>query len=152
MSAGQLPQARCRHLRQRHPRRHQALTDCTLSVPARSVVGLVGPNGTGKSPLLQLACGLLTPTSGSIEVSGARRAPSGSRLPGQERPVRRRRLPAGRPLLDVPVRRDRPVPRRRRGTGRPHRPGPAPPRLTRPPLSAPAPARSRTPARGPRPG
>ncbi|MGW8888602.1 ABC transporter ATP-binding protein [Streptomyces sp. NPDC055749] len=54
--------------------RHQALTDCTLSVPSGRVVGLVGPNGAGKSTLLQLACGLLTPTSGTIEVLGGRPA------------------------------------------------------------------------------
>ncbi|MFF2040616.1 ABC transporter ATP-binding protein [Kitasatospora sp. NPDC058170] len=54
--------------------RRQALSDCTLSVPAGRVVGLVGPNGAGKSTLLQLACGMLTPTSGSIEVLGERPA------------------------------------------------------------------------------
>jgi ABC-2 type transport system ATP-binding protein len=54
--------------------RRQALSDCTLSVPAGRVVGLVGPNGAGKSTLLQLACGILTPTSGSIEVFGERPA------------------------------------------------------------------------------
>ncbi|MEU7603463.1 ABC transporter ATP-binding protein [Streptomyces sp. NPDC040724] len=54
--------------------RKQALSDCTLSVPAGRVVGLVGPNGAGKSTLLQLACGLIGPTSGSIEVLGGRPA------------------------------------------------------------------------------
>jgi ABC-2 type transport system ATP-binding protein len=51
--------------------RRQALTDCTLRIPAGRVVGLVGPNGAGKTTLLQLACGLLRPTSGRIEVLGA---------------------------------------------------------------------------------
>ncbi|BAJ31114.1 MULTISPECIES: ABC transporter ATP-binding protein [Kitasatospora] len=59
--------------------RRQALTDCTLSVPAGRIVGLVGPNGAGKSTLLQLACGLLTPTSGGIEVFGAPPDRPGSR-------------------------------------------------------------------------
>ncbi|WP_329386749.1 ABC transporter ATP-binding protein [Streptomyces sp. NBC_01351] len=54
--------------------RKQALSDCTLSLPAGRVVGLVGPNGAGKSTLLQLACGLIGPTSGSIEVLGGRPA------------------------------------------------------------------------------
>jgi ABC-2 type transport system ATP-binding protein len=54
--------------------RRQALSDCTLSVPAGRVVGLVGPNGAGKTTLLQLACGLLAPTSGTIKVLGARPA------------------------------------------------------------------------------
>jgi ABC-2 type transport system ATP-binding protein len=54
--------------------RRLALSDCTLSVPAGRVVGLVGPNGAGKTTLLHLACGLLAPTSGTIEVLGARPA------------------------------------------------------------------------------
>ncbi|GIE86073.1 ABC transporter ATP-binding protein [Actinoplanes regularis] len=49
-----------------------ALTDCTLRVPAGRIVGLVGPNGAGKSTLLGLTCGVLGPTTGSIEVLGNR--------------------------------------------------------------------------------
>ncbi|MFB9831314.1 ABC transporter ATP-binding protein [Actinoallomurus acaciae] len=52
--------------------RRQALSDCTLDIPAGRVVGLVGPNGAGKSTLLNLAAGMLTPTSGTIEVCGGR--------------------------------------------------------------------------------
>jgi ABC-2 type transport system ATP-binding protein len=54
----------------------QALTDCTLDIPAGRVAGLVGPNGAGKTTLLHLATGELTPTSGTIEVLGGR--PGGS--------------------------------------------------------------------------
>ncbi|MFD9725642.1 ABC transporter ATP-binding protein [Streptomyces sp. NPDC059072] len=54
--------------------RKQALSECTLSLPAGRVIGLVGPNGAGKSTLLQLACGLIGPTSGTIEVLGGRPA------------------------------------------------------------------------------
>jgi ABC-2 type transport system ATP-binding protein len=50
--------------------RRWALTDCTLSVPAGRVTGLVGPNGAGKTTLLHLATGMLAPSSGSIEVLG----------------------------------------------------------------------------------
>ena len=53
-------------------RNHWALTGCTLSVPAGRVAGLVGPNGAGKTTLLHLATGLLTPTAGTIEVTGGR--------------------------------------------------------------------------------
>jgi ABC-2 type transport system ATP-binding protein len=51
-------------------RRTHALTNCTLDIPAGRVAGLVGPNGAGKTTLLHLATGLLTPTSGTIEVLG----------------------------------------------------------------------------------
>jgi ABC-2 type transport system ATP-binding protein len=47
-----------------------ALSQCTLDVPAGQVVGLVGPNGAGKTTMLHLAVGLLTPTTGTIEVLG----------------------------------------------------------------------------------
>jgi ABC-2 type transport system ATP-binding protein len=47
-----------------------ALAQCTVDVPAGHVVGLVGPNGAGKTTLLHLAVGLLTPTTGRIEVLG----------------------------------------------------------------------------------
>src|SRR6516165_251904 len=61
-------------------RRTQALTDCTLSIPAGRVAGLVGPNGAGKTTLLHLATGLLAPTSGTIEVLGNRPASSPAQL------------------------------------------------------------------------
>ncbi len=51
-------------------RRRWALADCTLSIPAGYVAGLVGPNGAGKTTLLHLAVGLLRPTTGTIEVLG----------------------------------------------------------------------------------
>src|SRR6266581_4730695 len=57
-----------------------ALIDCTLSIPAGRVVGLVGPNGAGKTTLLHLVTGLLTPTTGTIEVAGGRPATSREQL------------------------------------------------------------------------
>src|SRR6266700_162779 len=61
-------------------RRTQALADCTLSIPAGRVAGLVGPNGAGKTTLLHLATGLLAPTSGTIEVLGGRPASGPAQL------------------------------------------------------------------------
>jgi ABC-2 type transport system ATP-binding protein len=58
-----------RELGKRYGRRW-ALSDCTLSIPAGHVTGLVGPNGAGKTTLLKLAVGLLAPTTGSVEVLG----------------------------------------------------------------------------------
>ncbi|GIF17621.1 ABC-2 type transport system ATP-binding protein [Actinoplanes tereljensis] len=51
--------------------RRAALLDCDLAVPSGHIVGLVGPNGAGKSTLLKLACGLIRPTSGTLEVLGS---------------------------------------------------------------------------------
>ena len=61
-------------------RRLWALTDCTLSIPAGHVVGLVGPNAAGKTTLLHLATGMLAPTAGTIEVLGGRPAAGPSQL------------------------------------------------------------------------
>ena len=40
------------------------------TIPAGRVAALVGPNGAGKTTLLHLAVGLLSPTSGTIDVLG----------------------------------------------------------------------------------
>lgn len=57
-----------------------ALTDCTLSIPAGHVVGLVGPNAAGKTTLLNLATGMLAPTAGTIEVLGGQPAAGPAQL------------------------------------------------------------------------
>lgn len=59
----------CNHLSKRYGH-IWALQDCTLSLPAGRVIGLVGPNGGGKTTLLHLAVGLLAPSSGNIKVFG----------------------------------------------------------------------------------
>ncbi len=45
------------------------LAGVSLSVTARSRIGVVGPNGVGKSTFLQLLAGLRTPESGQVERS-----------------------------------------------------------------------------------
>ena len=60
--------------------RRWALTDCTLDIPAGRVTGLVGPNGAGKTTLLSMAVGMAQPTTGSIEVCGARPAADAAQL------------------------------------------------------------------------
>ena len=47
-----------------------ALNDCTLSIRAGEVFGLLGPNGSGKTTLLRLLMGYLRPTSGSATIAG----------------------------------------------------------------------------------
>ena len=47
-----------------------ALDDINLSIPSGKIVWLLGPNGSGKTTLIKLINGLLTPTSGSVEICG----------------------------------------------------------------------------------
>ncbi|MBB1078904.1 ABC transporter ATP-binding protein [Limosilactobacillus sp. STM2_1] len=44
--------------------------DVNLSLEAGEVFTILGPNGVGKSTLLQCLCGLLTPTKGEISLNG----------------------------------------------------------------------------------
>jgi manganese transport system ATP-binding protein len=43
-----------------------------FSIPAGSLVGVIGPNASGKSTLLDLIAGLMQPIAGTIEVLGGR--------------------------------------------------------------------------------
>jgi len=47
-----------------------AVSDVSLTVRKGEFMGLLGPNGAGKSTTLKAITGLITPTSGSIEVNG----------------------------------------------------------------------------------
>jgi branched-chain amino acid transport system ATP-binding protein len=48
----------------------QVLRDVTVEVRDREFVAIFGPNGHGKSTLLKVICGLLTPSSGSVQYNG----------------------------------------------------------------------------------
>jgi len=52
------------------------LQNLNFSLPAGKIIGLLGPNGCGKTTLIKMICGLLTPASGTIRVDGS--------LPGPE--------------------------------------------------------------------
>ena len=47
-----------------------ALDGGTFAIEPGRIVGLLGPNGSGKTPLIKLANGLLVPTAGEIWVDG----------------------------------------------------------------------------------
>jgi ABC-type multidrug transport system ATPase subunit len=47
-----------------------ALGSFNLEVEAGELIALIGPNGAGKTTFLNLAAGLLDPTSGKVEVDG----------------------------------------------------------------------------------
>jgi branched-chain amino acid transport system ATP-binding protein len=56
--------------------RTEVLRDVTFAVPDRSIVALLGGNGSGKTTILNALSGLLRPRAGSIEVAGIEAAGS----------------------------------------------------------------------------
>jgi NitT/TauT family transport system ATP-binding protein len=50
----------------------QAIAEIDLAIAPGEFVSIVGPSGCGKSTLLMLISGLIPPTTGTIEVGGAR--------------------------------------------------------------------------------
>ena len=53
----------------------QALEDVNISIAPGRVVGLLGPNGSGKTTFIKLAAGLLTPTGGQLQICGEKVGP-----------------------------------------------------------------------------
>src|SRR5215216_7161256 len=49
-----------------------AVDDVSLSVPAGSIYGFIGPNGSGKTTTLRMIMHILLPDEGQIEVLGSR--------------------------------------------------------------------------------
>lgn len=47
-----------------------AVEDVTFSVPAGSIAGFLGPNGSGKTTTIRMITGFLPPTRGSVRVAG----------------------------------------------------------------------------------
>ncbi|MDR2197601.1 MAG: ABC transporter ATP-binding protein [Coriobacteriales bacterium] len=47
-----------------------ALSNVTLNVPPGRIVGLLGPNGSGKTTFIKLTAGLLTPSYGQVLIGG----------------------------------------------------------------------------------
>jgi ATP-binding cassette, subfamily B, bacterial PglK len=49
---------------------HTALQNVSMTIPARATIGIVGGTGAGKTTLVDLILGLLTPDSGLLRVDG----------------------------------------------------------------------------------
>lgn len=47
-----------------------ALDNVSFTMPSGKIVGLLGPNGSGKTTIIKLINGLLTPDSGSVLING----------------------------------------------------------------------------------
>lgn len=58
----------CKNLTKAYKKNVPVLSNFNLEIPAGRIVGLLGPNGCGKSTLIKLVAGLLQPNSGEIKV------------------------------------------------------------------------------------
>jgi ABC-2 type transport system ATP-binding protein len=57
------------------------LQDVTLRAQPGRILGVIGSNGAGKTTLFRLACGLMRPTAGTVQVGG-RHIDAGATAPG----------------------------------------------------------------------
>ena len=60
---------RCTNLSKQYGSVH-ALDNVSFSLESGKIVGLLGPNGSGKTTIIKLINGLLTPTSGTVLING----------------------------------------------------------------------------------
>ncbi|MCF0129684.1 MAG: ABC transporter ATP-binding protein, partial [Pseudobutyrivibrio sp.] len=56
--------------RKKNYREHFALNDVSLEVKKGECIGIIGTNGSGKSTMLKIITGVLSPTAGEVEVDG----------------------------------------------------------------------------------
>ena len=57
-------------MRKKKYKEHLALNNVTLSVKKGETVGIIGTNGSGKSTILKIITGVLSPTDGEVNVDG----------------------------------------------------------------------------------
>ena len=69
----------CKNL-SKHYGKVAALEGVDLSIEPGRVVGLLGPNGSGKTTFIKLVNGLLTPTAGEVLIEGAKPGPASKAL------------------------------------------------------------------------
>lgn len=60
----------CKNLKKAYKKGKFVLDDFNIVIPSGRIVGLLGPNGCGKSTLIKLIAGLLQPNAGEILVCG----------------------------------------------------------------------------------
>ena len=48
----------------------KALDNISIDIKSKTIFGLVGPDGAGKSTLIRILCGLLKPDSGEVDILG----------------------------------------------------------------------------------
>ena len=68
------PAIEIKHLSKSYRKRRgevvHAVQDLSLSIPTGQILGFLGANGAGKTTTIKMICGLVIPSSGTIEVNG----------------------------------------------------------------------------------
>ena len=67
------PILKCEKLRKSYKAGKPVLNDFNITIEQGRIVGLLGPNGCGKSTFLKLVSGLLVPDGGKILICGEER-------------------------------------------------------------------------------
>lgn len=73
------PILECRNLTKKYGN-FSALSSLDLTLEKGQIIGLLGPNGSGKTTLIKLINGLITPTEGSVLISGLTPGPESKEL------------------------------------------------------------------------
>ena len=60
----------CTNINKSYKKNKPVLTNLNIAIPEGRIVGLLGPNGCGKSTLIKMIAGILQPNSGEITVAG----------------------------------------------------------------------------------
>ncbi|MBE6577978.1 MAG: ABC transporter ATP-binding protein [Ruminococcaceae bacterium] len=75
-----VPIIECIDLCKSYNKYNYVLKDLNVNLPAGKIIGLLGPNGCGKSTLMKLICGILVPNSGTIKICGEERSEKSNAL------------------------------------------------------------------------
>ena len=60
----------CRGLTKSYDKFFPAVLDLNITIERGHIIGLLGPNGSGKTTFIKMLNGLLTPTEGEILING----------------------------------------------------------------------------------
>ena len=69
-----IPVLSCTNLNKKYKANIPVLCNFNCALPEGKIIGLLGPNGCGKSTLMKLICGLLVPDSGEITICGQKQS------------------------------------------------------------------------------